>query len=225
MHTDDQPNEGNIEQVETQPFFANDQEARIVASLAEKYLTTPDNYPLTLNSLCLACNQKSNREPVMNLVSGDVQRSLRSLEEQKLITVYQSGRAEKFAHRFAKKLGVEQAGLSLLTVLVLRGPQTLSELKTRTARMVDFDDLDDVELALDELMEQDPPLVKSLGKLNGQREGRYAHLLRGDVKIEDIKAPPTRKTNDVGSLKARIQELEQEVESLKIELKTAKDNG
>lgn len=224
MHTD-QPNETNTEEVEDVVFFANDQEARIVASLAEKFLTTPDNYPLTLNSVCLACNQKSNREPVMNLVSGDVLRSLRALEEQKLITVYQSGRAEKFAHRFAKKLGVEQAALSLLTVLVLRGPQTLAELKTRTARMVDFEDLDDVELALDELIERDPPLVKNLGKLNGQREGRYAHLLRGDVKLEDIKAPPPRKSNDVAALKARIQELEQEVVSLKAEIKFAKEGS
>lgn len=223
MHIDlDQTNSSAIEPIDVDVFFANDQEARIVASLAEKQMTTPDNYPLTLNSVCLACNQKSSRDPVTNFASGEILRSLRSLEEKRLVMTSQSGRTEKFDHRFAKQLKIERAALSLLTVLILRGPQTLSELKTRTNRMFAFDDLDDVELALDELIEQSPPLVKNLGKLNGQREERYAHLLRGDVVIDDLKMPSTRKTNEISELKARVQELEQQVEVLKAELAQAK---
>lgn len=222
MHLDlDQPTESDIENAEKELFFTSDQEARITMCLAEKQMTTPDNYPLTLNSVCLACNQKSNREPVMNLMSGDVLRCLRSMEDRSLVVTQHSGRTEKFGHRVAKQLGLEKAELSLLTVLVLRGPQTLSELKTRTSRMFPFEDLDDVELALVELIERDSPLVKSLGKLSGQREGRYAHLLRGDVQIEDVKMPSTRKSTELNELKARIIELENEVEALKAELANA----
>ncbi len=160
----------------------------------------------------------------MSLANGEVLRALRSLEDQRLVETRQSSRTEKFDHRLAKQLGIERAGLSLLTVLILRGPQTLSELKTLTNRMFAFDDLDDVELALDELIELDSPLVKSLGKLNGQREGRYAHLLRGDVSIDAIKIPSARKTNEVSELKARVQELEAQVEILKAELAVAKQS-
>jgi uncharacterized protein YceH (UPF0502 family) len=156
------------------------EELRVLGSLVEKELTTPEQYPLTLNALVLACNQRSNREPVVNLGEETVLSAVTSAKTKSLVRfVHPShGRsALRYAHTLADALDVSQRQLALLAVMILRGPQTLGELRIRTGRMAEFSDLNDLERELSRLSGLETPLVERQGRRPGQKEDRYAHLL------------------------------------------------
>jgi hypothetical protein len=163
-------------------FNLSPAEARVLGSLIEKEITTPDNYPLSLNALQNAANQKSNREPVMDLDEESIRRALHSLSEQQLArSAATDSRVAKFEHRLADVFNFHRHETALICVLLLRGPQTPGELRTRTERMYTFDDLNAVHSALNLLMNRQPPLVKLLARQPGTKEARYAHLLSGEV--------------------------------------------
>jgi uncharacterized protein len=149
-------------------------EARILGSLVEKAATTPDVYPLTLNNVVLACNQKTAREPTMNLGAGDVGHALRQMEPRGLVKSEYGARSERYYHRIDRVLDLTPAQTCLMALLMLRGPQTLYELLTRSERMHKFGGVDDVHHALERLAERDKPLVRKLARGGGQREDRYA---------------------------------------------------
>lgn len=159
-------------------------EARVLASLMEKELTVPDNYPLTLNSLTLACNQKSNREPVMHLPEGEVGHTAKELASRGLLRIEYGERVHRFEHSVRKAWTLDKRQQALLTVMMLRAPQTLNELKVRSKRMVEFESHEDILLTLESLNnERDEAMMLHLAKGAGQREDRYTHLLCGDVVV------------------------------------------
>ena len=164
-------------------------QVRVLGCLMEKKETTPDQYPLTLNALRNACNQKSSRDPVMNCTEGDVGHTVRELEGLGLVAEVWGSRVSRYEHKAPQALGLHSKGIALLTTLMLRGPQTLGELRTHCHRMYEFDDLDDVQYALQKLAEHEPPLVTALPRMPGQKEGRYAHLLSGEPDIPEPAAP------------------------------------
>lgn len=174
--------QGKVSADDKAPFLS-DLEARVIGVLMEKLLATPNNYPLTINSLTLGCNQKSNREPVMNLTEGQVVRTVNQLDERRLVRLEYGERANKVSHRVADKFSIDRRQQAILAVLFLRSPQTLNELKTRTARMASFDSTEDLSGSLQEIMVRDEPLVVMIPKGPGRREDRYAHTLCGDVDI------------------------------------------
>jgi uncharacterized protein YceH (UPF0502 family) len=194
-------------------------EARILGSLIEKQATTPETYPLTANAVVVACNQKTNREPTMELEPGDVGHALREMTGKGLVRIVDGARAQRFEHRFASTYSVTTRQQALLAVMMLRGPQTLAELHSRSERLAPPGDLDDVRQTLDRLMQRAPVLVVNLGRAAGQREDRYMHLLCGPVAAGDFattsddSASPKR-----GALEARVEALEAEVEALRREL-------
>ncbi len=155
-------------------------EARIVASLVEKEATTPDSYPLTLNAIVLACNQKTAREPFLQLEPGEVGHALRQLESRGWVKSQHAARADRYAHRVEARLDLSRAHTALVALLMLRGPQTSGELLARSERLAKFDSVGDVEYALERLSQRDPALVQRLPRQGGQREDRYAHLLSGE---------------------------------------------
>lgn len=165
-------------------------QARIVGCLIEKELATPDNYPLTMNGLLAACNQTSNRTPVTRLEEATVGNALENLRALNVVRIVysRSNRADKFRHVLHEMLALEPAPLALLSVLMLRGPQTASELRARTERLHPFEDVDEVLEALRELGGRDEPLVARLERQPGQKENRWAHLLGGDL-AEVLAAP------------------------------------
>src|SRR5688572_8698543 len=152
-------------------------EARIVGSLVEKEATTPDTYPLTANAIVLACNQKTAREPLLELEPGDVGHALRQLETRGWVRSQHASRADRYAHRVETKLSLTRPQVTLLALLMLRGPQTVHELLARSERMAKFASADDVQHALERLSQREPALVRVLSRQSGQREDRYAHLL------------------------------------------------
>ena len=196
-----------------------DIEARIVGSLVEKQLTTPEYYPLTLNALMAACNQKSNRDPVMSLGETDIMSAIDSLRDKNLVYLYYGtgSRTVKYKHMLASVYDLDEAGVAIAAVLLLRGPQTIGELRERTGRLHEFGGLDEVQGALDELTRRDDPIVVKLDRQPGQKEARYAHLLSGEVTQEAIAASPRAVASGGGS-NERIEKLEAEVESLRSEL-------
>jgi len=197
-------------------------EARVIGCLIEKEVTTPDYYPLTLNSLTTACNQKSNREPVMSLSDAEVQDAVDALIARRLVSD-ESGfnsRANKFQHRFCNtefgdlKLTKQEKGI--VCCLLLRGAQTPGELRTRTNRLADFSDVKELESVLDNMASREEgALVVKLPREAGKRESRYMHLFSGEV---DIEALATVAPTAAGNNNSRLDELEQEVASLKAEL-------
>jgi hypothetical protein len=170
----------------------NEIEVRVLGALLEKEITTPGYYPLSLNALINACNQKSNRDPVMALDETAVTQALDSLNEKSLAGQATSAdsRVPKYAHRLQEVFNFDRREMALLCVLLLRGPQTPGELRGRTERMYKFDDLGVVESALHRLMEREPPLVKKLPRQPGTKESRYAHLLAGEVEEGSAPAEP-----------------------------------
>lgn len=193
-------------------------QARVLASLMEKAETTPDQYPLTLNALRNACNQKSSRSPVTNYSEGEVGHTLRELESLGLVREEWGARVSKYRHLVAKSLDLHSRGMALLCTLMLRGPQTLGELRTHSNRLFEFDDLDDVQFALRKLEEREPPLVKALARLPGQKEGRYAHLWCGEPELDPVPAV-TRSRNVAGAaidsdVEARLARLESQLADL-----------
>ena len=162
----------------------NEIEARVLGALLEKEITTPDYYPLSLNSLVNACNQKSNRDPVMNLDEDSVRDALRTLHDNSLARSVSAAdsRVTKYEHRLQEAFNFDRREAALFCELLLRGPQTPGELRTRAERMHQFDDLSEAQSALQRLMNREPPLVKALARQPGTKESRYIHLLSGDAK-------------------------------------------
>jgi uncharacterized protein YceH (UPF0502 family) len=210
-------------------FTLTPAEARILGSLIEKEITTPEYYPLSLNALLNAANQKSNRDPVMELDEDAVRRALDSLSQQGLArSAATEGRVARFEHRLADVFNFHRHEIALLCVLLLRGPQTPGELRTRSDRLYQFDDLGAVHSALNLLRNRQPPLVKILARQPGTKEARYAHLLSGDVPESGPQAassdsplttPPARASSD----SARLAQLEDEVAALQTEVADLKN--
>lgn len=199
----------------------NPVELRVLGSLIEKELTTPEYYPLSLNALVNACNQKSNRDPVMSLDEADVVRALDALRFKQLALLSaEGGRVPKYRHILAEKLRLTPAELALLGELLLRGPQTPGELRTRAERMHPFADLAALENAALELMERTPPLVSRLPRQPGRKEQRYAHLLSGapDLSGGEGAPPPEGGRVKVAAENERITRLEEDVSSLRAEV-------
>ncbi len=168
------------------PFDFDAIEARVVGSLSEKDLATPEYYPLSLNALVNACNQKSNRDPVTQYAEADVLAALSSLEQKGWIqeVLEPGGRVPKYRHRLVEKLELRRSEQAVLTVLLLRGPQTAGELRTRTERLHEFADLDSVLNVLRRLAEREPePLVRQLERMPGTKENRWAQLLCGEPEM------------------------------------------
>jgi uncharacterized protein YceH (UPF0502 family) len=198
-------------------------EARVIGCLIEKEITTPDQYPLSLNALTLACNQKTNREPVLELTDATVQEAIDGLVRKHLASDKSGfgGRVTKYKHRFCNTefgaLKFTPRELGILCVMLLRGPQTPGELRQRTARLCDFSDVSEVEATLETLMTRDEgPFIARLARAPGAREHRYAHLFSGD--IESVAATPDIHGHAEPSLNSRITKLEAEVEELRREL-------
>ena len=192
-------------------------EARVLGALIEKELTTPEYYPLSLNALVNACNQKSNRDPVMSLDEDAVSGALSSLDKQGLAGRADAmhNRATKFGHRLQEAFNFDRRETAVLCELLLRGPQTPGELRGRAGRMHPFDDLAQVQSTLQRLMQHEPPIVKVLPRQPGTKEARYAHLLAGDVQTPE--APPVAVAEKSGD-GSRISRLEKEVAALQHEL-------
>jgi uncharacterized protein YceH (UPF0502 family) len=200
-------------------IFLSDVEARVLGCLVEKEITTPEYYPLSLNALVHACNQKSNREPLMNMEEDAVRQALRALSEQALArSASGDSRVAKYEHRLADTFNFTRPETAILCELLLRGPQTPGELRSRAERMHPFEDLSVVQSTLKHLMERNPPLVKLLHRQPGNKEARYAHLLSGDVEVRE--APPLKAMSiSSGSAEnTRMTELETEISSLRKEI-------
>lgn len=176
----------------TEPIKLTAAEARVLGCLIEKEVTTPDYYPLTMNALINAGNQRSNREPVMNLDEDDVRQALHGLEDKQLAGRARSadGRVTKYEHWLGEAFNFNRAETALICVLLLRGPQTTGELRGRTERLHDFAEISDVTAGLQKLIERDPPLVAILPRQPGARESRFAHLLCGPVESIAIPEAP-----------------------------------
>ena len=196
-------------------------EARILGSLIEKDITTPDYYPLSLNALVNACNQKNNREPVMALDENTVRDALSTLQEKRLAGPASGAdsRVTKYEHRLQEVYNFDRREIAILCVLLLRGPQTPGELRSRTDRMYHFDALEDVVSTLDRLAHRDPPLATALPRQPGTKETRYMHLFSGEAPQQVyVERAPTPANADSGSTVGRISALEAEVASLRAEL-------
>ena len=197
------------------PPILNPIEARILGCMVEKESTTPDQYPMTENALQLACNQKTNRDPIMELELGAVAHALRRLMDRGLVKQAASARAMRFEHRLAQVLSLTGPQQAIVAVLMLRGPQTLREIMTRTERLTSFADDSDLLHTLERLQQRETPLAVRIPKASGQREDRFAHLLCGPVDVEAIRASAAvAETASPGSLADRIAQLEARVEAL-----------
>jgi uncharacterized protein len=197
-------------------------EIRVLAVLAEKEALTPDNYPMSLNAIVNGCNQLSSRDPVMQLTEEEVQDTLQRLIERKLVnsTSQAGARVVKYEHRMRIKWTLEQDKVAVLTVLMLRGPQTAGEVRTRTGRLFEFGSVADAETALQFLIDKYPPLVAKLERAPGTKEHRYGQLLGGELELA---------REDAGSLArsaapagGRVGQLEQEVATLRAEVEALK---
>jgi uncharacterized protein YceH (UPF0502 family) len=201
-------------------------QVRVLGALIEKETTTPEYYPLSLNALINACNQKSNREPVMVLDEESVKLALRALTDRAMVrSASGDSRVAKFEHRLNELYNFHRHELAVLCMLFLRGPQTAGELRSRAGRMYAFEDLDAVHAALNLLMRRDPPLVKVLPRQPGTKESRYMHLLSGDsAPVESVVAPHIAVGSNAGRGSAdRIGELEDEIRQLRRELETLRE--
>jgi uncharacterized protein YceH (UPF0502 family) len=194
-------------------ILLNDIEVRVLGSLLEKSMTTPDYYPLSLNALTNACNQKSNREPVVSYDETTVVRALDSLREKQLVVLSASSRVPKYAEVFVEIRKLVKREASLLMALLLRGPQTMGELRSRTERIYRFEKLSEVEATLNELSESG--YVTRLPRMAGRKEPRYAHLFAGDVEIETDAPAPEPAAIIVRAENERIAALEEETHRLR----------
>jgi len=193
-------------------------QARMLGCLLEKQLTTPDYYPLTLKALTAACNQKSNRVPVLKLSDSEVGGVVQALRNQGLITARTDGRADRFEQQLSRKLKLSRNDRAIMSVLMLRAALTLNEIRIHTSRMTTFDSNEALQGALDALMGRDTPLIMRIPRAAGQREDRYAHLLCGKETIDimdinrDISPHPSSKESD------RIRQLELDVAELQAQV-------
>ena len=210
-----------------QPILLSAAQARVLGALVEKEVTTPDYYPLSLNALINACNQRSNREPVMDLDEEEVRLALHRLEDLGLGGRARGadGRVAKYEHWLGEAFNFSRAETALICVLLLRGPQTLGELRGRTDRLHRFDEIGEVLAGLQKLMEREPPLVAVLPRQPGTKESRYAHLLSGPVESLPVAAVSEiayarRETGQDAGQEERIAQLESTVAELKQEVAT-----
>ena len=206
------------------PIEFNEIEARILGCLIEKENTTPDYYPLTLNALTNACNQKSNRNPVVDYDEQTVEQGLESLLRKDIVYLFYGAgsRTPKYKHLLPKVLELGHPETAIICVLLLRGAQTLGELNQRTARIYKFSGLDEVNQTIESLINRDEPLVIRLPRQPGQKDGRVAHLLSGEIDLESTSFERKGSKNDTSS-KNRVDELEQKVNFLKNELANFRD--
>ncbi len=202
----------------------NEVEARVLGALLEKEITTPEYYPLSLNALVNACNQKSNRDPLMHLQEDAVLAALRVLQDNSLVRSVSAAdsRVTKYEHRLQDAFNFDRREAAIMCELLLRGPQTPGELRSRTERMHHFDELGEVQSTLQHLMSREPALVKVLARQPGTKESRYAHLLSGDVDTHasapahDSSAPAKAGNQDrVAQLESELAELRADVADLK----------
>ena len=203
------------------PEKLTDVETRILGSLVEKQLTTPEYYPLTLNSLVTACNQKNNRDPVVGYDEATVSRALEELRDRNLVYVFygSTSRVPKYKHMLPSFYELEPGEVALVAVMMLRGPQTLGELRERSGRLYRFENLGEVQETLDALMRREEPIIAKLPPQPGQKEARFAHLLSGEINVEELAAAaavsrPSRAPVDnerVGTLEGRVTKLENEI--------------
>jgi uncharacterized protein YceH (UPF0502 family) len=198
----------------------NGVEARVLGALIEKEISTPDYYPLSLNALVNACNQKNNREPVMTLDESSVRTALYNLQAKGLAGPASGAdsRVTKYEHRIQEVFNFTRAETAIIDVLLLRGPQTPGELRGRSERMYRFEELSDVQATLQRLIERDPPLVKILPRQPGTKESRYAHLLGGDVEGGGAPAESSAPVAHGGIDDERVARLESAVAELKKEI-------
>ena len=208
----------------TTPLLLSPSEARVLATLMEKARTVPDSYPLTLNSLMLGCNQKSSRDPLMELSEAEVSGALDTLREANLVHETSGGRSTKFTHNAQRGIGVPEQSAVLLGLLMLRGPQTAAELRLNAERWYRFADTSSVEGFLDEMQdrseEKGGALVVKLDRVPGAREQRWAHLLCGTVDASAINIGRTVANVGSADLQGRVAALEGEVAELRTTVAT-----
>lgn len=195
--------------------------ARVLGSLVEKEITTPEYYPLSLNALTNACNQKNNREPVTNLDEDEIRQALHRLEDDGLAGAARGteSRVTKYEHRVQEVFNFTRAETAVMCVLLLRGPQTPGELRGRTERMHRFEELSDVQSTLQRLMQREPPLVKVMARQPGTKEARYAHLLSGEpveIVSESLEAAPEGR--GMARLEAEVATLREEMAELRAQM-------
>jgi uncharacterized protein YceH (UPF0502 family) len=200
-------------------------ELRVLGSLMEKQLATPEYYPLTLNALVAACNQKSNREPVMELGESEVQRTLDRLQDEKLVWRVMGGRAVRFDHNLDSVWHLDRREKALLTLLFLRGPQTAGELRGRSDRLQTFDTVNEVEDLLREMAAHSEPLVRQLTRRPGQKEERWAHLAGGAIVEEAAPAQASIEHDSRGGepLSVRVRQLEERLATVERALNDLKE--
>ncbi|MEX8547908.1 MAG: YceH family protein [Mucilaginibacter sp.] len=193
------------------------EELRVLGALMEKSKTTPDYYPMTLNSLTIACNQKSSRKPVVDYDEGTVVEALNSLKKKGLISTATGGsiRAIKYKHNFAIVFPVVPAELAVICLLILRGALTPGEINSNSGRLYEFESLEEVQTVLEKLARPEMQFVQQLPRRMGQKEVRYAHLLGGEVVLEEEELPQEFARRSVSDLEARVSQLEQDYLVLK----------
>lgn len=198
-------------------LILNDAEVRVLGALIEKEITTPDYYPLSLNALVTACNQLSNRSPVVQFDEDTVARAADGLREKKLVHLIARGesRVQKYRHVVYEVMNLGRPEIAALCVLMLRGPQSPGEIRSRSNRLYDFSTLEQVETALSALMSAVPPLVVRLPRQPGQKELRYAHLLAGEVRGAEPESPPEPGLDRIGKLEREIEDLKRQFEQFK----------
>ena len=189
-------------------------EIRVLGCLLEKERTTPDGYPLSVNALTNACNQKTNRDPVMQLTGPEVEAVLARLRSEVLVWPEEGARTRKWTHNLDRKFGLPPAAMAVMTVLMLRGPQTTGELRSRTERMHPFASTAEVEGTLVALAEGDEPLVVHLARQPGQKEARWTHLIAGEPEVATAVFVPSTSTPPASGLSERMSELEERVARL-----------
>jgi uncharacterized protein len=199
-------------------------EARVLGALVEKDITTPDYYPLSLNALVNACNQKNNRDPVMSLDEGEVREALDGLQQHGLAGPAggADSRVTKYEHRLQETFNFSRGETAVLCVLLLRGPQTPGELRGRTERMHRFEDLEAVQSSLQKLMQREPPLAVVLPRQAGTKESRYAHLMSGEVEAGELAVPRIVSPASSSPDQARVSRLEEAVAALQNEVSALK---
>jgi uncharacterized protein len=195
--------------------------ARVLGSLVEKEITTPEYYPLSLNALANACNQKNNREPVTNLDEDEIRQALHRLEDDGLAGPARGteSRVTKYEHRMQEVFNFTRGEIAVMCVLLLRGPQTPGELRGRTERMHRFEELSDVQSTLQRLMQREPSLVKVLSRQPGTKEARYAHLLSGEVvEASPAAGPAETGARGMAQLEAEVAALREEMSELRAQV-------
>ena len=214
------------------PETLNEREARVIGCLIEKSIVTPDQYPLTLNALTNACNQKSSRDPVMSLQPGEVQHTVRGLESRHLVRTEENfkSRTDKYSQRFCNtrysELQLDAAEVAIVCLLLLRGAQTPGELRARSGRLHTFADNTEVVLALEGMIERDgDPLVVRLPRTPGRKDSEYMHVFGGPIDVdayvdaaEESRPVPTPRGGGVAELTERVDRLERELAALKEQL-------